>query len=85
MQHPDSRHQEPAASQVIAQLREKVKTLRRQIVELNQALAAAQAPLFVGTSTAFVEANGALVLSALHAAAVAESGSLVWSLGLVPK
>jgi len=73
VQHPHSRRQEPAADQVIAQLREEVKTLRGQLVELSQAVAAAQAPLFGGPSTALVEANGALVLSALHAAEVAES------------
>lgn len=73
MRPPDNRRQVAAATQTIAHLRDEVVTLREQVVELRQALAAAEAPLVDGKTIALVEANGALVLSALHAAEVAES------------
>jgi len=71
--YPDSQRHEALADQTIAQLRAEVETLRGQLAVLRHALAAAEAPWVDGEATALVEANGALVLSALHAAEVAES------------
>lgn len=68
MRDPDSRRQVAAAIQTIARLRAQVETLRQQVVDLQGALAAAE-----GRSKKGQEANGALVLSALHAEEVAES------------
>lgn len=68
MRDPDSRQQVAAATQTIAHLREQIETLRQQVVGLQGALAAAE-----GRSADEQEANGALVLSALHSEEVAES------------
>jgi len=73
VRHPDSQRQEAAANQTIAHLREQVEGLREQVVDLKHALATTEAPWVDGKTAALVEANGALVLSALHATEVAES------------
>jgi diguanylate cyclase (GGDEF)-like protein len=67
------------AAQTIAHLRGQVDALRQQVLGLIQALAAAERPSDDGQTNGLVEANGALVLSALHADEVAESavGDLV--------
>jgi len=67
------------ATQTIAHLRGQVESLRRQVLSLMQTLAAAERPADDGQTTGLVEANGALVLSALHAEEAAESavGDLV--------
>ena len=69
------------AAQTIAHLRGQVHTLRQQVLGLIQALATAERPSDNERADAngLVEANGALVLSALHADEVAESavGDLV--------
>lgn len=73
MRDPDSRRQVAAATQTIAHLREQVEALRQQVVGLRQALAAGEGRSADGKLTELAEANGALILSALHAEEVAES------------
>ncbi len=68
MRDPDSRLQVATATETIAHLREQIETLRQQVVDLQGALAAAE-----GRSEDGQEANGSLVLSALHSEEVAES------------
>ncbi len=73
MPDPDSRQQGAAATLTIARLHEQVEILRQEVLGLRRALAAAQGGSVDGITTELVEANGALVLSALHAEEVAES------------
>ena len=76
----DSQRQLIAAqTQNIAHLRAQVESLRQRVLGLIQALAAAERASDDGQTTVLVEANAALVLSALHAEKVAESamGELV--------
>ena len=76
----DSQRQLIAAqAQTIAHLRAQVESLRQRVLGLIQALAAAERASDDGQTTVLVEANAALVLSALHAEKVAESamGELV--------
>ena len=69
----NSRQEMAAATETIAHLREQVEALREQVVGLRQALAAAEGRAAHEKTTGLVEANEALVLSALHAEEVAES------------
>ena len=73
MTDPDSPQQVAAATLTIARLQEQVETLRQEVLGLRRALAAAQGRSVDGKSTELVEANEALVLTALHAEEVAES------------
>jgi len=82
MRDADSPPQRPTAetqTQKIALLRGQVEALRQQVTGLIQALAAAERGSDDGQTEGLVEANGALVLSALHAEEAAESavGELV--------
>ncbi len=69
---PDRRRQ-LLATQTIAQLRGQVVSLEQQVIGLRQALAAVERSPEDGETNELVEANAALVLSALHAEEVAES------------
>ena len=73
MTDPDSPQQVAAATLTIARLQEQVETLRQEVLGLRRVLAAAQGRSVDGKSTELVEANEALVLTALHAEEVAES------------
>ena len=78
----DSPQQPPVAepqNQTMALLQGQVASLRRQVTGLIQALALAERGSDDGQTHGLVEANGALVLSALHAEEAAESvvGELV--------
>lgn len=73
MPDPDSRQQVAAATLTIARLHEQVEILRQENLALRRSLAAAHEGSVDGITTELVEANGALVLSALHAEEVAES------------
>ena len=73
MRDPDSQRQVAAATQTIAHLREQIEALREQVIGLRQALAAAEGRSVDRQTTELVEANGALLLSALHSEEVAES------------
>ena len=67
------------SAQTIDHLRGQVETLRQRVIGLIQALAAAERASDDAQTPVLVEANSALVLSALHAEEVAEStmGELV--------
>ena len=73
MPERNSRQQVAAATDTIAHLRVQVGALRDEVVGLRQALAATEGRAVDEKTTELVEANGALVLSALHAEEVAES------------
>ena len=63
----------PLDARTDALLRGQVESLHHQVVGLRKALAAAERPSVDEAATGLVEANAALVLSALHAEEVAES------------